>query len=184
MNGRNQHKQRSYLPYDVPQWAPATVLISLGGECRVVWTDQSSWSRPPTSSCHRHCCSSSLQREESRHKIKSEEGCKSLRITKVSKVVWGGVLSPFPTTYTAGEPKRCSQVVVRDPCQGSCVVCHIKCHGSFSTPIATRWVHAHKSATLAGAGWFHFQEDGFVHVSYDATIPGSRCEEITSTPVV
>jgi hypothetical protein len=38
-------------------------------------------------------------------------------------------------TYTSGKPKRRSETVVRDPCQGSCAVCHIERHRLFTALI-------------------------------------------------
>jgi hypothetical protein len=113
--------------------------------------EQSGWNPPPMDSCHWHCCSLTSWQDESRH--------------KVTKVVWRGVLAPWPATCTSGESKQRSETVVCDGRQGSCLVFCIECCRSFATSIA-RHPHyckvgeVHKSATPTDARRFHSQCDG------------------------
>jgi hypothetical protein len=149
-------------------WAPMVIVICIGGGWFLHggdWAEQLEPPPPHMASCHWCCCSSSSWWDESRCRIKSEEGCKSSRITKVTKVVWRAILAPEPATYTTGELKQCSEMVVRDPCQGSGATFRIECCRSFATLIAQhphrcQVGQVHKTTLTTDEGRFHSQYDG------------------------
>jgi hypothetical protein len=81
------------------------------------------------------------------------------------KVVWRAILAPQPATYTIGELKQCSKMVVHDKRQGLCAAFHIECCRSFTTLIAQhpqlcQVGQVHKSALTTYAGRLHSQYDG------------------------